>query len=82
VHVSITEETATVVRHTVQYAVSRHQDVQAALPMLIWVADHRRAPVVMALEACRRELAGSPASITLAREVVMLEHAVDAPNLV
>jgi hypothetical protein len=75
------EETVAVVRHTVRYAVARQQDAQAALPMLVWVADNRREPVVLALEACRQDLAASPASISLAHEVFMLEHAVASPTL-
>jgi hypothetical protein len=77
-----TQEIATVLRRTVHYAVARRQDAQAAQPMLLWVADHRRAPMAAALESCRRDLAGMPTSIPLACEVDMLADAVAALTLV
>ncbi len=73
-----TEETATVLRHTVQYAVARRQAAEAALPMLLWVAGDRGAPLTLALASCRRDLSATPTSTALAREVDMLAFAVDA----
>jgi hypothetical protein len=77
-----TQEIAAVLRRTVRYAVARRQDAQAAQPMLLWVADHRRGPMAAALQSCRRDLAAVPTSIPLAREVDMLANAVDALPLV
>ncbi len=75
-HTRSTQEIATVLRRTVHYAVARRQDAQAAQPMLLWVSDHRSAPMAAALASCRRDLAAVPTSIPLAHEVDMLANAV------
>jgi hypothetical protein len=76
------DRSATVVGRTVDSATAQGEGLDGLLPMMLWIADYRRAPAAEALRTCRRDLARLPTSTPLGRSVAMFEVAVNTPSTV